>query len=169
MDSALATVIHGDSPPTDPQLRAIRNMLAASQAEPVQLNATILAVSLILSELDFQKSSRRKTVDALLGALSPIRRIPPEILSVVFLLCRDNSLQSDAYSIADSIADSREAPIVLGQVSSRWRTICHGTPLLWDHAHFISGHGWPKLSELIARSRACLRTPRCTRRRGGDS
>ncbi|KAJ6471663.1 hypothetical protein C8R47DRAFT_746649 [Mycena vitilis] len=141
MDPALATVIHGNSPPTDLQLRDIQSMLAASQAELVQLDATILAVSLILSELKSQKSDRRKDVDALLGALSPIRRLPPEILSAIFLLCRDNSLQSDYHFTADP----REAPIVLGQVSSGWRSICHGTPLLWDNIRLVSVLAMPKL------------------------
>ncbi|KAJ7670733.1 hypothetical protein DFH06DRAFT_141185 [Mycena polygramma] len=141
MDPTLATVIHGNSPPTDLQLRDIRSMLAASQAELVKLDATIFAVSLVLLELESQKSNRRKTVDALLGALSPIRRIPPEILSAVFLLCRNNSLQLDDYSIADP----REAPIVLGQVSSGWRSICHGTPLLWDNISLVSVLAMPKL------------------------
>ncbi|KAJ7670738.1 hypothetical protein DFH06DRAFT_141250 [Mycena polygramma] len=125
----------------DLQLRDIRSMLATNQAELVQLDATILAVSLILSELESQKSNLRNIVDALLGALSPIRRIPPEILSAVFLLSRDNSLESDYYFIADP----REAPIVLGQVSSGWRSICHGTPLLWDNISLVSVLPMPKL------------------------
>ncbi|KAJ7670744.1 hypothetical protein DFH06DRAFT_1468507 [Mycena polygramma] len=141
MDPTLTTVIHGNSPPTDLQLRDIRSMLATNQAELVQLDATILAVSLILSELESQKFNLRKIVDTLLGALSPIRRIPPEILSAVFLLSRDNSLESDYYFIADP----REAPIVLGQVSSGWRSICHGTPLLWDNISLVSVLAMPKL------------------------
>ncbi|KAJ7670747.1 hypothetical protein DFH06DRAFT_141440 [Mycena polygramma] len=156
MDPALDKVIHGDFPPTDLQSREIRPMLATSHAElvlqfVVQLDSTILAVSLILSELESQKSSRRKALVALRGALAPIRRIPPEILTDVFLLCRDNSMVSKT----SSIADSREAPIVLGQVSSRWRSICHGTPLLWDNVRLISVLGMPKLpyiQTLLARS-----------------
>ncbi|KAJ7676857.1 hypothetical protein DFH06DRAFT_614806 [Mycena polygramma] len=151
MDPELAKVISGNLPPTDLQSRDIRRMLAVEDAELVQLDQTILAVSLVLSELESQRSRRWETVVALHGAISPIRRIPPEIVADIFLLCRDNSMTSLTYSIADP----REAPIVLGQVSSRWRSICHGTPLLWNNVRLMSGSGMPGLpyiQTLLARS-----------------
>ncbi|KAJ7670746.1 hypothetical protein DFH06DRAFT_141391 [Mycena polygramma] len=154
MDPAIVKLIGSNLPPTDLQLREMRCTLDSSRAELLDLEQTVLKVSLILSELECQRSIRRKAVEALLGALSPIRRIPTEILSTIFLRCRDNSLRSWTYCIADS----REAPMVLGQVSSRWRSVCHGTPLLWDRVCLMSGYGQPmpglpRIQRILALSR----------------
>ncbi|KAJ7670764.1 hypothetical protein DFH06DRAFT_141771 [Mycena polygramma] len=150
MDAALTKVIHcGNYPPTDLQSQEIRRMLAAMNSEVSHLDTTILKLSLVLSELQCQRLTAHKAAMAVQGALSPIRRIPPEIVSHIFVLCRNNSMRSRY-----SIANPRNAPIVLGQVSSRWRSICHGTPLLWDQFHLTAGSGihLPHAETLLARS-----------------
>ncbi|KAJ7474193.1 hypothetical protein FB451DRAFT_1248279 [Mycena latifolia] len=65
------------------------------------------------------------------GVLSPVRRIPSEILAQIFLLCRDNSLDTFQYFVTDP----RRAPMLLGHVSSRWRQVSRSSPRLWDHLH----------------------------------
>ncbi|KAJ6500216.1 hypothetical protein C8R47DRAFT_1068434 [Mycena vitilis] len=66
MDPELAKVINrdGNLPPTDLQSGDIRRMLAAGAAEVARLDATILAVSLVISELESQRSRRRETMVA---------------------------------------------------------------------------------------------------------
>ncbi|KAJ7154855.1 hypothetical protein C8R43DRAFT_851830, partial [Mycena crocata] len=128
MDPDLAQIIHSNGPPTDSQHRHIQHLLDATVLELLKLDETILKVSLILSELEHQKSLRRNRAKSLKRALSPIRHLPSEILAEIFTICRNCNLQSTTYSIADP----RVAPMLLGQVSARWRSVCHGTPLLWD-------------------------------------
>ncbi|KAJ7864202.1 hypothetical protein B0H13DRAFT_1637799, partial [Mycena leptocephala] len=69
--------------------------------------------------------------------LSPIQRMPPELLEELFILCRNNSLKSDE-PYPRSILNTREAPMVLAHVSSSWRTISLGTPALWDFVSLIT-------------------------------
>ncbi|KAJ7500056.1 hypothetical protein FB451DRAFT_1015405 [Mycena latifolia] len=134
MDSVLDEIIQTNQPPSDLQAREIQRMLDVSRAQFSSLEETILTVSLVLAELERQRDLQRQYVTAFKRALSPIRCLPAEILAEIFMLCRNTSLQSETYSIADP----REAPMLLGHISSQWRTICHGTPLLWDHVHFTS-------------------------------
>ncbi|KAJ7696668.1 hypothetical protein B0H17DRAFT_389621, partial [Mycena rosella] len=88
---------------------------------------------------------------AMEGALSPIRRIPPEILAEVFIFCRDSSLDAASYYISDP----REAPMLLAHICSSWRLVCHGTPRLWQHVHLRSAASFRKPSfiyRILARS-----------------
>ncbi|KAJ7175169.1 hypothetical protein C8R43DRAFT_976092 [Mycena crocata] len=62
------------------------------------------------------------------GGSAGILTFPAEILGHIFISCRDNSLEEPEYWIADP----KHAPMVLSQVSSRWRTVSHGTPRLWN-------------------------------------
>jgi len=63
-----------------------------------------------------------------IALVAPIRRLPPEILSEIFIHCMSpNSFDCKLY-------DSRnldKAPLLLGQVCSRWRSISLSTPRLW--------------------------------------
>ncbi|KAJ7443034.1 hypothetical protein B0H11DRAFT_2345539 [Mycena galericulata] len=46
------------------------------------------------------------------------------------------------------------APMLLAQISSQWRKICHGTPQLWDRINLTtSGVSPPLTTQLLARSR----------------
>ncbi|KAJ7154847.1 hypothetical protein C8R43DRAFT_438354 [Mycena crocata] len=151
MDPVLAEIIHGNRPPTDSQYRHIQCMLDAALPKLQGLDESILKASRVLSDLEHQKSHLRNCVTSLKAALSPIRRLPSEILVEIFMFCRSHSLQSETYSIADP----REAPMLLGQISSHWRSVCHGTPLLWDQLHLKSGPHMPEIpgvQRILARS-----------------
>ncbi|KAJ7912091.1 hypothetical protein B0H13DRAFT_555228 [Mycena leptocephala] len=152
MAPALDKIIRGNIPPNELQSREIRLMLGTSQAELLTLEKAISQVPSVPFELEQQRSFHLKSIADFQRALSSIRRIPPEILAEIFTLCRNNSLDSETYSTADP----REAPMLLGHISSYWRSICHGTPLLWDQVQLISGLGMPELpcvKEILARSR----------------
>jgi hypothetical protein len=126
-------------------------MLDASRAELLDLDATISKVSLVPSELEYQRNLCRQSVADLQGTLSLMRRFSAEILADIFIFCRNNSLKSQTYSIADPL----EVPVLLGQISSHWRSNCHGTPLLWDHVHLISDNRTPDLAyvrQILVRS-----------------
>jgi hypothetical protein len=95
------------------------------------LEDTLLKLSLVSAEVQRQRDQVLETVNAIRGALSPIRVIPPEILAAIFLMCRDEDLKSMFPSIANAV----QAPLVLTRVSTRWRNVCHSTGNLWDHIH----------------------------------
>ncbi|KAH9481742.1 hypothetical protein JR316_0006269 [Psilocybe cubensis] len=64
-----------------------------------------------------------KSIANLRSLLSPIRRLPPEILTEIFEYC----LPSDKFIRASPY----EAPLLLTHVCSAWRNACIANPLLW--------------------------------------
>ncbi|KAG7451303.1 uncharacterized protein BT62DRAFT_926978 [Guyanagaster necrorhizus] len=91
----------------------------------------------LLKHLDFELELCRQTVqrlqneedsvqvslDSQRSALSPIRRLPLEILSEIFKLCLPGSY---------IIPKSRSAPLLLTQVCGSWRRLALSIPQLWS-------------------------------------
>ncbi|KAJ7131945.1 hypothetical protein C8R46DRAFT_1235722 [Mycena filopes] len=121
------------TPPTHAQIQHFQSLLERDRQELSQLENTILKVSLVLSELRFQKQRRMDSLTALGRILSPIRRVPPEILSEIFQWCCHMNLYADDRRITNV----RAPPLLLGQVSSLWREVSQNTPRLWDHLCFF--------------------------------
>ncbi|KAJ6485556.1 hypothetical protein C8R45DRAFT_790001, partial [Mycena sanguinolenta] len=57
------------------------------------------------------------------GILSPVRRIPPEILGDIFCWILP--------PVEHASHEAHNSPWLLTNISSRWRAICIGTPSLW--------------------------------------
>jgi hypothetical protein len=57
--------------------------------------------------------------------VAPIRRLPPEVLSEIFLRYKDEN------NVLHPLNRLNKAPLLLGGVCSRWRTIALSTPRLW--------------------------------------
>ncbi|KAJ7460190.1 hypothetical protein FB451DRAFT_1563303 [Mycena latifolia] len=144
-----------NEPLDDSQARQVRATLDATLAAVADVEGEISKTLLSLVKLEQERRRRSQYADTLKGTLSPIRHFPSEILVEIFLACRDDSLRGLAYSIIDP----RQAPMLMGQVSSRWRQVCHGTPRLWDHLHLSTTFGSSMkppaslLPPILARSR----------------
>ncbi|KAJ7368751.1 hypothetical protein DFH08DRAFT_32633 [Mycena albidolilacea] len=65
----------------------------------------------------------------------PTLTLPPEIISKIFLHCLPAKRESD-------VANPKEAPLLLTQVSRAWRDIAISTPELWSA--FDVEIGWPE-------------------------
>ncbi|KAJ7453446.1 hypothetical protein FB451DRAFT_1373786 [Mycena latifolia] len=131
MDPILTALLQSNEPLDASQARQVRATLDATLTEPEDLEGQISKTLLSLVKLENERRRRSQYADTLKSALSPIRRTPSEILVEIFLACRDNSLTVSTYSITDP----REAPMLMGHISSRWRQVCHGAPRLWNHLH----------------------------------
>ncbi|KAJ7443150.1 hypothetical protein FB451DRAFT_1376786 [Mycena latifolia] len=129
MDPKLEPLIQSNAPLDDSQAHCIQLALNETLSTLVELEREISKTLLSLLKLEHERRRQTKYGAALKGALSPLRRIPSEILAEIFLACRDDSLEASDYSITDL----RQAPMLLGRVSARWRQVCHDTPRLWDH------------------------------------
>ncbi|KAJ7455749.1 hypothetical protein FB451DRAFT_1564789 [Mycena latifolia] len=131
MDPILATLVQSNERLSEPQALHVQQILDDTLTALWDVEKKISAVLLSLLKLEKERRLRSEYAGTLKGVLSPIRRIPSEILAEIFLLCRDGSLDASKYSVADP----RQAPMLLGSVSSRWRQVSHSTPRLWDHIH----------------------------------
>ncbi|KAJ7144205.1 hypothetical protein C8R44DRAFT_657685 [Mycena epipterygia] len=102
--------------------------------ELAELDAQISKITSQLAELKAKRQQRSELFRSLRAVLSPLRRVPAELLAEIFQCCCQNSLAAEFYSITDPL----EAPVLLGHICSFWRTISHNTPRLWNMIHFYT-------------------------------
>ncbi|KAF8801173.1 hypothetical protein BYT27DRAFT_7198479 [Phlegmacium glaucopus] len=70
------------------------------------------------------------------AVLSPIRKVPPEILAEIFLHASEGSSVVWPRQNGDV-----EMPMLLGRICSFWRTITLSLPLLWSNIRLDLSHG----------------------------
>ncbi|KAJ7618541.1 hypothetical protein FB45DRAFT_708199, partial [Roridomyces roridus] len=129
MNPDLRAIITSNEPPNDIQTGQIRLLLSSSESELAQLDTQIHRIESALRELKRRRVTKKLLVADLKRALSSgIRLVPTEILTEIFLVCRDEALERYNYSILDGSL----APLLLMRVSSHWRAVCLSTPRLWD-------------------------------------
>ncbi|KAJ7623877.1 hypothetical protein DFH06DRAFT_1008774, partial [Mycena polygramma] len=129
MDPGLDPLLHTNHPPSDHQARKIYGFLELETKTLSEIEVSLLKLRLVISNLEYQQQRLEKSIATWKRVISPVRSLPPEILAEIFLRCRQNS----AASITDAryICHTREAPIVLTHISSRWRSISLSIPHLW--------------------------------------
>ncbi|THU75747.1 hypothetical protein K435DRAFT_586289, partial [Dendrothele bispora CBS 962.96] len=95
----------------------------------------------LLQEID----ERRVKIKRVTNILSPIRRLPPEMLTEIFTnyiepnatseVCTEEKdrvgLTSSARPLAKTSCNALPHPLLLSQVCIQWRNIIQSTPRLW--------------------------------------
>ncbi|CAK5270549.1 unnamed protein product [Mycena citricolor] len=108
--------------PNDQESSQIRDLLLVPSAKIAQIDLEIAALSVRRSEL-------ARLVAAHTALLSPIRRLPPDVLREIFLWCLPTS-HHPTMSV-------RHAPLLLGRVCGLWREVALATPRLWARVHIV--------------------------------
>ncbi|KAJ7455283.1 hypothetical protein B0H11DRAFT_250597 [Mycena galericulata] len=134
-----------------------RRAQVATESDPFsgaleKIDADIESARSVLKGLSMEHDETHSVLEAHRALLSPIRRIPPEVLGEIFIHC----LPKDTY-IEASVA---HCPLLLTQISSNWRSVALATPALWTSiaANLSVTSCLPKLSLItawITRSGSC--------------
>lgn len=111
----MAVLETGNMAPTPTEAQHLRASIAEQESEIANLERAKAVLSAQQDRL--RASIRTKT-----NILSPIRRLPPEILSLIFLYWHD---------VGGVYGRSAGTPFLLSHVSSHWRKIVFSTPRLW--------------------------------------
>ncbi|KAJ6477422.1 hypothetical protein C8R47DRAFT_1140478 [Mycena vitilis] len=98
-----------------------------TEDEAVEIHAKIMVLSKRLDSL----AELSAQVQLLRATVSPIRRIPPEVLQEIFLACLPTT---------QSVMHPREAPVLLCHVCGAWRAVALAFPQLWTSLHVNIGH-----------------------------
>ncbi|KAJ6622567.1 hypothetical protein B0H10DRAFT_1787781 [Mycena sp. CBHHK59/15] len=109
--------------PSDPELEEIRSFLTNPLNELARLDAQI-------ADMHARRKMLTEMIDAHKALLSPMRRVPHDVLQEIFISC----LPTDH----NSLMDAREAPMILGHICSGWRRLALSTPMLWSSIHIPS-------------------------------
>lgn len=112
-------ILSTNRPLLDSEVELIRNVIAREQAQKARLYAQIVALRAALDRCVQEHNSvagdirmHEKTL-----ALSPLRRMPPELLSLIFM--------------ATMLHSYDPAPWEISQVCRRWRNVVLNQPTFW--------------------------------------
>lgn len=147
MHSPFIHLLGTNGAPTSAHTLQIRTILAQKEIQLSSLRHEISQVqSLItnltskLDALTFEVSSTIDEISQHAALLSPIRRMPIEIMQEIFIHC----LPSDKYITPHPM----KAPLLLAQICSPWRQAVLSSPRLWNslavHLHHLHP---PELSQ----------------------
>ena len=113
--------------PSDTERREIFRILQEPQARLSKINDEIERMEATLEEMKRQRDELSQHIDQYRALTSPIRRLPQEILLEIFIHC----LPKDH----NTFMSSHEAPLLLGRICSRWRSVSLSARQLWTTIH----------------------------------
>ncbi|KAJ7865781.1 hypothetical protein B0H13DRAFT_2281522 [Mycena leptocephala] len=151
--SALASTFTIMASPFAPQLGT---NYCPTDDEVGEIKAFLIEPTLRLKRLDDEISDPQRAIDKLraeresLGAdvkahralISPVRRLPLDIIQEVFVACLPTH--------HNCVMSGSEPPILLGRICSFWRTISLSTPRLWTSLHVVEPTRPPPDSNTVA-------------------
>jgi len=112
-------------PPSTSQINSIQQVISDADSTLDALDNKILKLEDMLDDLRRRRVALDNFKQAHQAILSPMRRLPPEIIGDIFSLCLHNRWQ-------DRVFESREAPLLLSQVCTGWRGIALSNSRLWS-------------------------------------
>ncbi|KAJ7124661.1 hypothetical protein C8R43DRAFT_1240962 [Mycena crocata] len=143
-----------NEPPTTVQSDYARQLISKRQKDSLDLSQQYYLAQLTLSDIAARQHATQRDIACLKAILSPIRRVPNEILVEIFQIL---AATSRFLAFHYSIEDPRSSPLLLTHVCSLWRRIAVNTPRLWNRLELyfpreLPNKTVPILRELVRRS-----------------
>ncbi|KAK7058200.1 hypothetical protein R3P38DRAFT_1196083 [Favolaschia claudopus] len=139
--------------PIQSQLSKLRTTISAAPAELGRYDVEIERLQAALSRLTSERSMLASYTDFCRSVLSPVQRLPNELLANIFDLCFPENLYVIFNEIsADDEVDqlARRYLLQLGQVCTRWYRVAMETPKLWSNIA-VDTDAWKDYPEEDAR------------------
>ncbi|KAJ7755541.1 hypothetical protein B0H16DRAFT_716960 [Mycena metata] len=128
-ESSVKHLLHTNVIPSAQECARIPDILVQPRKDLATIEEEIQRTQQKLDELKYRREVLATDIDAHLALLSPVRRLPDDILREIFV--------TSLASTHNAIIASREAPLLLCQVCSDWRKIAFTTPRLWSSLHVV--------------------------------
>ncbi|KIK55206.1 hypothetical protein GYMLUDRAFT_175849, partial [Collybiopsis luxurians FD-317 M1] len=119
--SPFTSVVGTNYAPSAAEIASIKAFLVEQRRERSRLESKVRQLQALL-----EKSN--KYIEAHEALMSPIRQLPSETLAEIFAWCLPTDMKY-------SVRDLKQAPLVFTAVCRSWRSICLGTPRLWNSIH----------------------------------
>ncbi|KAJ7464826.1 hypothetical protein B0H11DRAFT_77386 [Mycena galericulata] len=133
VDSPFADRLHTNYTPSDSEMEQLRALLQEPTNKLVQVDAQIAEMDALIGQLRAEQASLQAKIFAHRALMSPIRRVPLDILQEIFLACLPTT--------HDALIDPGEAPLLLGRICKHWRSVAYSTPVIWSSIHIPSISG----------------------------
>ncbi|TFK22635.1 hypothetical protein FA15DRAFT_671336 [Coprinopsis marcescibilis] len=133
-------LLNSNTCPGEEELSTIQSALREPLRELGDIELEIARLQACLAKANHRRKDIISTTQPLRTILSPVRRLPDDILQEIFLRCLPNGCYP--------AVDNQEAPLLFMRVSRRWRFTAINTRRLWigvrialpSLQHTLSGH-----------------------------
>ncbi|KAF7330743.1 F-box domain-containing protein [Mycena venus] len=113
-------ILESNEPPPDSQIPLLRDFITKGLTRMDSFNAKIRLLQSSLDRLLEEKNELEIEIEKHRASLSPLRRMPPEILSLMF-----------AFALPPFQPDAEPAPWTVSAVCARWRATTLSQPVFW--------------------------------------
>ncbi|KAJ7441753.1 hypothetical protein FB451DRAFT_96336 [Mycena latifolia] len=115
--------------PRGEEIVQIRTLLIEPTLQLKHLDDEIAVLQKALDKLTEERTGISAYVDAHKALISPVRRLPLDIILEIFTACLPTH--------RNCVMSALEAPVLLGRICSSWRSISLLTPRLWSRLHIV--------------------------------
>ncbi|KAF7370228.1 hypothetical protein MSAN_00653600 [Mycena sanguinolenta] len=129
MSSPFASLLGTNYCPRDDEIAQIKALLVEPCLRLKSLDEEIVVMRKALDKLTEERDALNTYVEAHKSLISPFRRLPRDIVQVIFLACLPTH--------RNCVMSAQEAPILLGRICSSWRAISLSAPRLWSRLHVV--------------------------------
>ncbi|KAJ7045146.1 hypothetical protein C8F04DRAFT_1067861 [Mycena alexandri] len=129
MTSPFASWLGTNYCPTDEEVPQICALLVDPSSRLKQLDDEIADLQKAIDKLAEKRAGLAAFVDAHKALLSPIRRLPLDVIEEIFVACLPTH--------RNCVMSASEAPVLLGRICSSWRAISLTTTRLWTRIHVV--------------------------------
>ncbi|KAF7298527.1 F-box domain-containing protein [Mycena indigotica] len=129
METPFQEIINTNIVPSEEQCDNIRVFLARPCSILAKLDVEIERIRELLDTTVQKRDELDQFIASHTALLSPMRRIPDDILQLIFL----ETLPEHR----NTALDAREGPLLLASVCHHWRVLAFSTPQLWSRMHLI--------------------------------
>ncbi|KAK7042962.1 hypothetical protein VNI00_008699 [Paramarasmius palmivorus] len=150
LSPVIETLLHtNNAPSADGQIESMRHCLANSMQEVVDLDEEIERTKEHLARLVIKKQEIQDYVEKQKAVLNPIRRLPSEVLTLIFASLSscvvDHEGRLSAELVFRDSLNIRSMQWVLSHICTQWRTVALTSSPLWSQLHVkipsgIDGH-----------------------------
>ncbi|KAJ7031537.1 hypothetical protein C8F04DRAFT_960204 [Mycena alexandri] len=127
MTSRFASKLGTNFCPLDEEVLEIQRLLVVPLSRLKDIDHEIAELQKAIDELAEERDSVSAYVEAHKALLSPLRRLPLDIMQEIFVACLPTH--------RNCVMSAVEAPVLLGRICSSWRTVSLSTPRLWARLH----------------------------------
>ncbi|KAJ7609140.1 hypothetical protein FB45DRAFT_1010718, partial [Roridomyces roridus] len=120
-----------NEPPEDAELAGLRARASTTSTFLSALEEGIAELEDRLKQLHSERAALKALQEEYSTILSPIRRVPPEILAEIFSWTLPRP--DEGFALAGK--KTRHSPWILGHICSRWRAIALSIHSLWSLIH----------------------------------
>ena len=127
MLTPLSHYLWSNQAPSEDETREIKALRAIPLEEISVIDVEIKQIEGILNSLKRKRTHIQESIDDFNTILAPVRRLPMDVLGLIFTYCLATH--------RNSVMRASEAPILLTQICYDWRSIALSIPQLWSRLY----------------------------------